>query len=85
MADRGFVPGWGLLGVTQALLGDCDGARANLDKGVHPPRGLREEFPVETGRGIAHAASIGRRKRIMALPQALQPRWQLEHCTAGAS
>jgi tetratricopeptide (TPR) repeat protein len=84
-ADPGYVYAWGMLGVTQALLGDCAGALDNLEKAVHPPRWLRPEFPEETGRGMAHAAAIGRRKRITELPDVLQAGWQRQHCSAAAS
>jgi tetratricopeptide (TPR) repeat protein len=78
--DPGFLPAWGLLGVSQSMLGDCRGAIRALRLALYPPRGVRPEFPLETGRGIEHAASIGRRKQIDDLPEGLSPRHHLERC-----
>lgn len=81
VTDRNFLPAVGLIGVAQAMLGDCAGAVANLERAVHPPRWARQEFPVETGRGISHAASIGRRKHITDLPAHLTPQYWLQRCS----
>jgi len=80
--DPGFLPAAAMLGVTEAMLGNCEQAEANIVKIVDPPPGLRREFPAETGRGIWQAASIGRRKYIEQLPEELEPRRWLAACRA---
>jgi hypothetical protein len=82
MLDPGFLPAAAMLGVTEALLGNCEQAEATLAQAVDPPPGLRREFPAETGRGIWHSASIGRRKYIERLPEELEPRRWLAACSA---
>jgi len=78
--DPGFLPAAAMLGVTQALVGDCPAAEQTISAALAPPPGLRREFPAETGRGNWHEASIGRRKYIDRLPDDLAPRRWLAVC-----
>jgi tetratricopeptide (TPR) repeat protein len=78
--DPGFVPAAAILGVSKALLGECSAALPALRWALAPPAGTRREFPVETGRGDVHSASIGRRKIIAELPEELHAAYRLRLC-----
>ena len=76
--DPGFAEARTMLGVTQALAGDCEAAEATWRAAGDACR--RRRYPVETGPGTEHAASIGRRRTITDLPQRLGPAHSLEAC-----
>ena len=80
LVEPNLLAGAGMLGVSRALLGDCAGAAPNFARALDFRGQAYEEYPVETGRGIAHSAAIGRRKRIHGIPDTLRPEYWRHQC-----
>jgi tetratricopeptide (TPR) repeat protein len=78
--DPAFFESSAMLGVVQAMTGKCDNARATIERALEPHPGSFRKYPVVTGRGIPHAASIRRRRHIESLPENIDPRTYLDIC-----
>jgi tetratricopeptide (TPR) repeat protein len=78
--DPAFSAASTMLGVARILDGDCARGSSAIKDGLWPPAKRYREFPIETGRGIPHAASIGRHRRISRVPAELDPAWHLTKC-----
>ena len=80
LLDPIFFEARELLGVTQALQGDCAGASASIRAARAPHPGIHRLYPEITGPGDMHSAAIGRRRRLKPLPASLDPDQRLAEC-----
>jgi tetratricopeptide (TPR) repeat protein len=78
--DPAFLRASAMLGVTQALSGDCAAGERTIADALAPHPELRREYAVETGPGVEHAAGIERRRTIEDVPPELEPARLLEKC-----
>jgi hypothetical protein len=78
--DPAFFDAMDLIATTQAMQGDCDTASETIQNARGPHPGMHRKYPIETGTGDMHSASIGRRRHIRDLPGALRPEYCLASC-----
>lgn len=69
-----------LVGVLDGLDDQCGRAVAMIEAALAPHADQPRDYPVATGPGNVHAASLGRRRYITKLPEALRPEHQLARC-----
>jgi tetratricopeptide (TPR) repeat protein len=84
MKDPAFFEIAALSGVVDALDGNCERAVPTIRAALAPHPNQYRAYPVTTGPGNVHAAALGRRTYITALPEILRPEYQLERCSAQA-
>ncbi len=80
--DPAFVEVAALSGVLDAIEGNCERAVPTIQAALAPHPGQYRLYPVTTGPGNVHAASLGRRRYIENLPEALRADYQLTRCSA---
>jgi hypothetical protein len=78
--DPRFFEIMALVGVLDGLGDQCGGAVAMIEHALAPHADQHRDYPVATGPGNVHAASLGRRRYITKLPAALRPEHQLARC-----
>jgi tetratricopeptide (TPR) repeat protein len=78
--DPAFREATGMLGVVEALRGDCAAALPLLSAALSADRPAARGWPVETGPGDLNAAGFLRRRRIEAAGPELSPRVHLQAC-----
>ena len=78
--DPNFPEATSMIGVAEALLGDCERARLSFEKAVAVRLDGARLYPLETGTGDMHSAGINRRQRIQTLPESLTSDYQQTKC-----
>jgi tetratricopeptide (TPR) repeat protein len=74
--DPAFSDAMAMKAVAEALLGDCDQARASFEEADDAALNRVRSYPLETGTGDMHNAGIRRRLRILKIPRQLAPEFQ---------
>jgi hypothetical protein len=82
--DPAFSDAMAMKAVAEALLGDCDQARASFEEADDAALNRVRSYPLETGTGDMHNAGIRRRLRILDIPRQLAPEFQRRKCMAVA-
>jgi tetratricopeptide (TPR) repeat protein len=78
--DPAFLHAAAMLGVAEALTGDCATAERTIADALAPHPERQRAYPVETGPGVEHAAGIERRRSIADVPSDLEPTRRLDEC-----
>ena len=82
--DPSFGEARAMMGVAEALLGECDRALSSFERADEVSRNGHRVYPYETGSGDMHSAGLNRRQRIRDLPEELEAGFQRRRCTASA-